>query len=251
MILYFSGTGNSRYAAARMGALLGDELVSLNDCLKRGEAGEFRSERPYVFVVPTYAWRAPRVVTDFIRKSRLEGSKAAYFVLTCGGDTGNAGYYAELLCAEKGLTYMGLASVVMPENYVAMFPVPGREEARRIVEAAGPAIDGAAAAIRAGEKLPEQKPGNGDGVKSGIVNHAFYALCVSAKGFYATEKCVSCGKCVELCPLNNITLSAARPEWGKNCTHCMACICGCPAEAIEYKNKSRGKERYRLDKVVE
>jgi MinD superfamily P-loop ATPase len=26
----------------------------------------------------------------------------------------------------------------------------------------------------------------------------------------------------------------------------MACICGCPKTAIEYKNKTQGKERYYL-----
>ena len=251
MILYFSGTGNSRYAAQRLARALGDELVSLNDCLKRGETGDFTSERPYVFVAPTYSWRMPRVVSDFIRAGRFGGSRAVYFVLTCGGDAGNAGYYAELLCAETGFTYMGLAGVVMPENYLAMFQVPGREEARRMVEEAGPALDALAARIAAGEKFPEQRPGNGDGIKSGVVNRAFYTFCVSAKGFYATEKCIGCGKCVELCPLNNVALAAGRPQWGKRCTHCMACICGCPTEAIEYKNKSKGKERYLLEKVLD
>ncbi|MDU1855461.1 MAG: flavodoxin, partial [Clostridium baratii] len=31
-----------------------------------------------------------------------------------------------------------------------------------------------------------------------------------------------------------------------NCTHCMACICGCPVQAIEYKNKTKGRNRYYL-----
>ena len=31
MILFFSGTGNSRYIARRLAAALGDELVSVND----------------------------------------------------------------------------------------------------------------------------------------------------------------------------------------------------------------------------
>jgi LysM repeat protein len=39
-------------------------------------------------------------------------------------------------------------------------------------------------------------------------------------------------------------LAEGKPQWGRNCTHCMACICACPSEAIEYKNKSKGKPRY-------
>lgn len=34
MILYFSGTGNSRYIAQRIAESLGDELLSMNDRIK-------------------------------------------------------------------------------------------------------------------------------------------------------------------------------------------------------------------------
>ena len=46
---------------------------------------------------------------------------------------------------------------------------------------------------------------------------------------------------------NNITLQTGKPVWGQNCTHCMACICYCPAEAIEYGKKSLGKPRYHFE----
>ena len=59
-----------------------------------------------------------------------------------------------------------------------------------------------------------------------------------------TDACVSCGKCAAVCPLGNIAMVARKPRWGGDCTHCMACICGCPAEAIEYGKKSLGKPRY-------
>ncbi|MBS5951111.1 MAG: EFR1 family ferrodoxin, partial [Clostridium sp.] len=56
-----------------------------------------------------------------------------------------------------------------------------------------------------------------------------------------------CGKCVKLCPLNNIELVKGKPKWGEKCTHCMACISRCPKEAIEYKNKTKGRNRYYLE----
>ena len=64
---------------------------------------------------------------------------------------------------------------------------------------------------------------------------------------YDLNACIGCGKCVELCPLNNIRLENGKPVWGKNCTHCMACICYCPKEAIEYGEKSKGKPRYHVE----
>ena len=58
------------------------------------------------------------------------------------------------------------------------------------------------------------------------------------------DKCRGCGKCAEICPLGNISMNEGKVVWNGNCTHCMACICRCPAEAIEYGKKSPGKYRY-------
>ena len=70
----------------------------------------------------------------------FEGSRDAYFILTCGGSGGNAAVYAEKLCRRKGLRYRGLCSVLMPENYLALFPTPGESESREIIEKAGPDV---------------------------------------------------------------------------------------------------------------
>ena len=59
-----------------------------------------------------------------------------------------------------------------------------------------------------------------------------------------TDACIGCGKCERVCVLKNISIREGRPIWGEECTHCMACICGCPTEAIEYGKRSQGKPRY-------
>ncbi len=66
MILYFSGTGNSRYIANTLGALLDDEVVSINQYLKTKGYGNFHSGTPYVFVTPTYMSRMPMKFVKFI-----------------------------------------------------------------------------------------------------------------------------------------------------------------------------------------
>ena len=79
-----------------------------------------------------------------------------------------------------------------------------------------------------------------------LVNPVFYRTFVKADAFAAGEGCTGCGNCARLCPLGNISMRG-RPEWGGDCTHCMACICHCPAAAIEYGRKSVGRRRYHLD----
>ena len=73
---------------------------------------------------------------------------------------------------------------------------------------------------------------------------SFYRFFVKADAFRTTDACTGCGVCVRACMLNNVSLTDGRPVWRKNCTHCMACICGCPQKAIEYGKKSVGKPRY-------
>ena len=69
MILYFSGTGNSRHAAELIHSVTGGDIISINDIIKHSKPSVFESEEPYVIVCPTYAWRVPRVVEDFIIKA--------------------------------------------------------------------------------------------------------------------------------------------------------------------------------------
>ncbi len=244
MVIYFSGTGNSRFAAERIAKQLSDELLDIGQRIKRGEQDELHSDRPWVIAAPIYAWRMASVMANYLRSAKLNGNRNAYFVLTCGGEVGNAGKYVAELCEEIGLHYMGVLQVKMPENYIAMFDAPNGEEVRSIIAKAKPLLEQGGELIRQGKPFPALKVGLLDRLKSGPVNEGFYKFYVKADDFFATDMCTGCGLCASRCPLNNIRLCDGKPVWGKDCTHCMACICGCPKEAIEYGKKSRGKPRY-------
>ena len=247
MILYFSGTGNSGYAARRIADGLGEPLLCLNDHIKAGDTAPVETGERLVIVTPTYAWRIPRIVEDWLLHTELTGAKRAWFVMTCGSEIGNANKYNGDLCAEKAISCMGTAQIVMPENYIAMFNAPQVEEARQIAARAEPDIDGAIAAVRENRAFPPPRRKLYDRFMSGPVNPLFYTFCVKANAFAAGDACTGCGACAERCPMNNIAIRAGKPVWGTACTHCMACLCYCPKEAIEYGKKSRGKPRYHFE----
>ena len=228
MVLYFTGTGNSRYLARRIAERLEMPLYDLNACIKVGDTAPVQTGRDVVLVKPT-------------------GAERIWFVMDCGSEIGNAAKYNRQLAAQKQLQYMGTAQIIMPENYIAMFNAPQKEQARSIVEQAEPALQKVLAQLKAGQEFPPPRETLYDRLMSGPVNPVFYRFFVKADAFRATDACIGCGKCVELCPLNNIRLENGRPVWGKNCTHCMACICYCPKEAIEYGKKSKGKPRYHFE----
>lgn len=247
MIFYYSGTGNSKYAAKRIADALGDTLLSMNERIKAGDFSPVETGERLVVVTPTYAWRIPRIVRDWLMKTELRGAERIWFVMTCGSEIGDAGRYNDALCKAKGVGCMGTAQLVMPENYIAMFNAPQADEARAIVAKAEPDIDRAIASIRAEEAFAPTRRNLYDRFMSGPVNPIFYSFCVKADAFTVSDACVGCGRCEKLCPTNTVTLRDGRPVWGKGCTHCMACICYCPAAAIEYGKKSLGKPRYHFE----
>ena len=250
MVLYFSATGNSRYVAERIARETKDEIVSFNLLMKQNNQDDLISEgKPFVFVCPTYAWRLPRVVEDYIKKTTFKGSRKAYFVLTCGGETASASNHVKKLCQYKDWDLQGYAQVRMPDNYLLMFPGVDQAAAKEINRKAEPIINQILVDIHAGNSISSTDENSiVNQLKSGLINGIFYRFLVNARGFHINEaKCVSCGKCAELCPLNNIILTGGEPLWGNHCTQCMACLHRCPTEAIEYKKKTQGKPRYFFD----
>ena len=109
MILYFSGTGNSAHVANRIAAQIGDKTLNLFDRIKEKNHESIASDKPWVIVVPTYAWQIPHIVRDWLLSTELTGSKKAYFVMTCGDSIGNAEAHNRALCEKKGWQHLGTA----------------------------------------------------------------------------------------------------------------------------------------------
>ena len=245
-ILHYSGTGNSAYVAHRIADRFGAAEQSLNAVL-RGEAVASLNDETLVFVTPTYCWRLPRVISEWMKRQRFQQGQKAYFVMTCGDDFGNAERYLRELCEETGLVCMGGFEVVMPENYITMFTAPSAELSQTIVECADLMIEEACQHIERGEHFPERPVSLRDKLFSGVVNDLFFAFIVKDKRFWVKESCVGCGLCERGCPMNNIEMREGRPHWKGNCTHCMSCICRCPQQAIEYGKSTKGKRRHVLE----
>ena len=249
MILYYTGTGNSEYVAHKIAEALSDDTCNLFDFIRRSNHHDISSKRPWVVVVPTYAWQIPHIVRDWLLHTRLRGNREIYFIMTCGDSNGAAGKHLRKLCKKKNLLYKGCASILMPENYIALFRAPDNDTARRLIHASDALIRQAVEKIQKGLTIKEKKYSLMDRFLSGPVNRIFYRFIVKSKKFYAKDSCISCGLCEKVCPLSNITLTGGKPSWGEDCTHCMSCICKCPKEAIEYGRSSKGKIRYTFQKV--
>ena len=244
MILYFSGTGNTRYAAETLGEMLFDETKDMKELIRNGTKVKFYSETPYIICAPVYALRFPPVVESFLENSDFWGSSEVYFVATCASQTGGAAKYLRDICRRKGLTFKGFTGVPMPENYIVIYKVPSEKEQDAIFRRANDELVRIGNTVIRREQLTDRFDSLPLKAITGFFNPWFYGAVVSSRKFRATNKCTGCGKCTSVCPYDSIKLVGGRPQWADKCTHCMACISGCPSEAIEYGRSTKGKKRY-------
>lgn len=245
MILYFTGTGNSKYIADFLASKLEDEVVSLNDIFKHNGEKRFVSEKPFVVVSPIYAWRLPKVIDELVASAAFEGTKEIYFVATMGEQTGKADKYCEKTAIAAGLTFKGFRGIVMPNNYVVDSVMDDDATNERIIAAAIPQAEEIAEAIKNHSKISKTDKTPMAGLLSGFVNKGFTNYMNCAKSYVVSEKCISCGKCASVCPMNNVTLGEqGRPVYGETCINCLACLQYCPAQAIDIPGKTENHGRY-------
>lgn len=238
MILYFTGTGNSRFAARRLAQRLGDQTVSLGQVFRNKQPLQFHSVSPFVVVCPIYAWRLPKPVEELLAQGEFSGSRQLYLVVTMGASYGGAGSYVQKILAKTGMEYRGMAGVVMPDNFLVSFSMPGEDQALSILRQALPRLDQIAQTIAAGDTLPPSSS-KGGWLLSGLVNWGFSHFMMSSKAFTVSDACVGCGKCAAECPVGNITLTGGKVRFSNHCSFCLGCIHRCPVHAIDYKGKGK------------
>ena len=90
MIFCFSGTGNSRYIAQRIAEALQKTVIDLNARIKDNDTTTVDTGSDVIVVTPTYAWRIPKIVSEWMAKTKWTGAKRIWFVMDCGSEIGNA-----------------------------------------------------------------------------------------------------------------------------------------------------------------
>ena len=242
MIFYFSGTGNSRWAAEKIAAKLGDTLVDMAADKMPGHS--FVSGQVVGVVFPVYAWGPPQVVLDFVKKISANGA-FVFGVCTCADNVGRT-----MAILDEALPLHSAYSLVMPNNYI-IGRILGSDVEKRAamalkVEQAEARLTEICADVRAGRKVFSVKIGHGVRLKS-LINTLFNKFGRSTKPFYVNAACNGCGFCAAICPAKVITLQDRQPSWDKQCWLCLACLNRCPQKAIEYGGATRRRGRYYFD----
>lgn len=251
MIFYFSGCGNSRFIAESIAQAINEPIVFIPEAERENHFEYTLAEGERVgFVFPIYSWQPPHLVMEFVRKLKFAQSPAyVWMAVTCGDNGGVAEKVFGQQLAKIGWTLNADYCFQMPNTYVNMagMGTDNPEVAKRKIEKAKAHLPEVIAAITGRKSVTEMRRGIFPRFKTNVIGKGFYKW-VSDEPFRSTDDCISCGKCVSVCPLQNITLEEGRPKWHGHCTNCDACFHHCPKNAIQYGKASVGKRQYYFGK---
>ncbi|MDE6695349.1 MAG: EFR1 family ferrodoxin [Muribaculaceae bacterium] len=255
MIYYFSGTHNSRYAALRLGSMVGEDVRFIPNLDPYTQTIDLQKDKSIGFVFPVYAWGVPPIVIDFIERlpeSLIDTIEAysvyVWCVLTCGDETGMAVEMLRKALSKKGIKLSSSWSLIMPNVYVLLpgFGTDSKDvEEKKLKDAVG-RIESIAGKVKSRIQESDVHLGPFPKLKTSLVYPLFKKWGVNTKKWHYTEACIGCGKCAKACPVGNVAMVDGHPKWGTDCTSCCACYHVCPTNSSQYGNITKNMGQYYL-----
>lgn len=247
MIFYFTGTGNSLYAASNIAEAQGDRVFSIAKLMDQNEDVyhyELGENELLGFAFPIFAWAPPKIVLEFIKRLDVKGKPYVFSLCTCGDEEGNTAKVLRKALAKKDLSLDGSFTLRMPNNYIIGFDVDPKDLEAEKLKAAERMLSEINKTISQRQKNVNLTiPGRFPALKTALVNPMFNRFALNTRQFSADDTCTSCGICEKICPVHTIKVEG-KPVWGKACTQCLGCIHRCPVHAIQYGKGTARKGRY-------
>lgn len=259
MIFYFSGTGNTLWAAQTLAWRLGERLVNMAAALQNECIYTLSPDERVGLVFPVHGWRTPRLVRRFLSRLTLQPTEQThydYLVVTAGDSIGRTVERLLPHLEAKGIHPQLFASLIMPESYVGlpfMDVDTSENEARKKREAAAALAQIAdVVARRDGSQrdtsFQNLTRGPLPSFFSGPVGSFFERFLINDKPFHVSvDRCIRCGRCASVCPVGDIDGGKGRqPQWRhqSDCLTCFSCYHHCPTHAIEFGRRTRYKGQY-------
>ena len=251
MIFYFSGTGNTRWAAERLAAATDEKLLFIPKELDTDCDYTLEEDERIGFCFPVHGWQPPHIVREFVSKLKVNNVAGhfAYALCTCGDSTGLAMRMLAEELAAKGVILSSCQSLVMPESYVClpfMYTDKPEREREKLSQAEKDLEQFATIVSERRQGYSQLKLGLTPWTFSHVIGAYFNRFMITDKKFTVdADVCLHCGKCAEVCPVGDIVFNEV-PAWknDSSCTCCLSCYHHCPVHAINYGRITRKRGQY-------
>jgi len=230
VLYYFSATGNCLTTARYLAKNLEDcRLVSVVSTKHLSKIVEDADNVGFVF--PVYYSDMPYPVREMIGRLVLKKDAYVFAVSTCKGHFGNVSDRLELLLRTRGAKLAFYRNVPMPGN--SFLDDPEKVETKlkeqySVIDALLPLIREKTTEDYTVTTVPELRP----------VSYPNNFRGIEAE----KDKCIGCGTCISVCPMENIRIENGLAVIGDDCATCLSCFHWCPVKAI-WMPKQEGIER--------
>ena len=242
IMLYFSGTGNSKYIAELFSREMDAKCHSIEENLDFDNL--IVAEENIAFCYPIYFSIVPRIMREFVGRyiQSLKGKKLIIFctqqILSGDGARAFAALFprghVEVIYAEH---------FFMPSN---IFPVATKQ--RKIVNSFACSERKMRTVCRNINNGLIKKRGFGFISRALGLIQSPLALPIERKAnnsVKVAESCSYCGLCVSACPMKNLTRENGGITHNHNCTVCYRCVNMCPQKAITVVFHGKVRKQYK------
>ena len=242
MLFYFTGTGNSLYAARGIER----DPVSIPQAIHQWPL-DFTADAIGV-VCPIYGHEVPSMVREFLQEAKFH-TDYFYMVLTYGNRHGGAAGLAQKLCQDCGIQPSYINVLMMVDNWLPSFDMDEQKMLDKQVESQ---ISVILADLKAKKQMisPVSETDR-------IAHRQFLDRMNQLPGdawqhlVRIGDGCTGCGICQRVCPSASIRLVEGRAvHLPGNCQTCLACVHACPQKAIGLSVPEKNPQaRYRNEHI--
>lgn len=237
-IIYFSGTGNTRYVAEKIKKAIIKASIQVD--LVNIEKGKINPNKYDYLIIggPVYVERYPEILLKYLENnlSHYNGICMMYSTQATDGATPT---FKHAMKRIKNINVTYYDYLVMPNNfYNFMFKQCSKDEEPELIKAASEKAEKMALEFVEG-KTNSYEIGSNRVVMAEVVYRLTYPLFrkfLMRKLKIDRERCIRCRICEKFCPTQSIKITP-NLKIDNNCTFCQRCIHSCPKNAFLYKDK--------------